>query len=131
MHFSDTCQEHRIYFLHESSGFFSLLVLRRGKLLMAYKKKFHLFIESLNLIRSIILKNSMVTHKTQKTDSHGFHTWIPYYYCNRSQNTALLQKLSEFLFISRAYKLTMGIFLAMVCFVLKALLSSISIACFS
>lgn len=41
---------------------------------MADKKKFHLFIESLNLIRSIILKNSMVTHKTRKTDSHRFHT---------------------------------------------------------
>lgn len=129
MYFSDTCQEHRIYFLHESSGFFTSS-LKKGKLLMAYEKKFHLFIESLNLIRSIILKNSMVTHKTRKTDSHRFHSWIPYYYCNRTQSTALLKKLSEFLFISRVYKLTMGIFLAMVCFILKALVSSVSNAFF-
>lgn len=70
MHFSDTCQEHRIYFLRESSGFFTSS-FKKGKITDGL---FHLFIESLNLIRSIILKNSMVTHKTRETDSHRFHT---------------------------------------------------------
>lgn len=95
---------------------------------MAYKK-FHLFIESLNLIRSIILKNSMVTQKMRKTDSHRSHSWVSYYYCSRTQSPASLKKLSEFLLISTVYKLTMGIFLAVVVYlVLKALVSSISIA---
>lgn len=37
---------------------------------MAYRK-FHLFIESLNLIRSILLKDSMVTHRKGRTEAHG------------------------------------------------------------
>lgn len=35
---------------------------------MAYKK-LHLFIESLNLIRSTLLKDSMVTHRKGGTDA--------------------------------------------------------------
>lgn len=94
---------------------------------MAYKKS-HLFIESLNLIRSIILKNSMVTQKMRKTDSHRSHPWVSYYYCSGTQSPVSLKKLSEFLLISTVYKLTMGIFLAVVCLVLKTLVTSISIA---
>lgn len=94
---------------------------------MAYKK-LHLFIESLNLIRSIILRNSIVTHKKRETDSHRPLTRRAYFCRREAQRMASLKKLSELLFILRVYKLTMGIFLAMVCLVLKALVSSISIA---
>lgn len=54
--FSDICQQHGICFPHESFPF-SLCTLKReiGDGLLK-KKKLHLFIESLNLIRSIILK---------------------------------------------------------------------------
>lgn len=72
----------------------------------------------------------MATHKTRKTDSHRSRSRMAYYYCSRAENTASLKKLSEFLFISRVYKLTMGIFLAMVCLVLKDLASLTSPAFF-
>lgn len=54
----------------------------------------------------------MVTRQTWETDSHRSHAWIDYENGSRAQSSSSLKKLSEFLFISRVYKLTLGIFLA-------------------